>query len=168
MHNLRLCFFFLLGSVLCPAMIFAQAQPSPPSAAATSPNPKTPEEFFARARQLSDLEAAGIPFHLKATYVASGDAEFTSNETYEEWWESKDTWRKEATLGGYRYVGLRKAGVAIFTRPQTTFLSDCGKQRKLYSSEFPPMLAFPGGAESKSACFSKNKKSPLTVAFHAG
>ena len=88
----------------------APAANLPPSKAATAaaplPDPKTPEEFFARARQLSDLEAAGIPFHLKATYVASGDTEFTGNGTYEEWWQSKDLWRKEATLGDYRYVAV--------------------------------------------------------------
>ena len=112
MNNLRLCCLFLLGSVLCPAMISSQAQP--PSSPAATAAPKTPAEFFARARQLSDLEAAGIPFHLKATYVASGNAEFTGNGTYEEWWESKDTWRKEATLGDYRYVGIRNAGVSHF------------------------------------------------------
>ena len=33
------------------------------AAAASLPDPQTPEEFFARARQLSDLEASGIPFH---------------------------------------------------------------------------------------------------------
>jgi len=87
------------------------------------PDPQTPEEFFARARQLSDLEASGIPFHLKATYVASGDAEFTGNGTYEEWWQSKDLcgkkprWRlqvcgdserdKHAVYGSSTYVPLR-------------------------------------------------------------
>jgi TonB family protein len=85
----------------------AAATPSAPVAVA---NPQTPEEFFARARQLSDLEASGIPFHLKATYVASGDAEFTGNGTYEEWWQSKDLWRKEATLGGYKYVEIQYGG----------------------------------------------------------
>jgi TonB family protein len=93
----------------------ATAPTSPPSsataAAAPLPDPKTPEEFFARARQLSDLEASGIPFHLKATYVASGDAEFTGNGTYEEWWQSKDFWRKEATLGDYKYVAIMINGV---------------------------------------------------------
>ncbi|MEO6828359.1 MAG: energy transducer TonB [Acidobacteriaceae bacterium] len=79
-------------------------------AAAAQPavaNPKTPAEFFARARQLSDLEAAGIPFHLKATYVATGDTEFTGNGTYEEWWQSNDVWRKEATLGKYKWVEIK-------------------------------------------------------------
>lgn len=78
-----------------------------PSTPAPLPDPKTPEEFFARARQLSDLEASGIPFHLKATYVASGDAEFTGNGTYEEWWQSDDLWRTEATLGDFKYVVFR-------------------------------------------------------------
>ncbi|MGC1872444.1 MAG: energy transducer TonB, partial [Acidobacteriaceae bacterium] len=91
------------------------AAPTPPVSSATTataplPDPKTPQEFFARARALSDLEASGIPFHLKATYVASGDAEFTGNGTYEEWWQSKDLWRKEATLGDYRYVAIRSGG----------------------------------------------------------
>jgi hypothetical protein len=71
----------------------------PPTVVATLPDPQTPQEFFARARALSDLTAAAVPFHLKATYVASGDTEFTGNGTYEEWWQSKDLWRKEATLG---------------------------------------------------------------------
>jgi TonB family protein len=92
----------------------AAAPATPPSsataAAAPLPDPKTPEEFFARARQLSDLEASGIPFHLKATYVASGDAEFTGNGTYQEWWQSKDLWRKEATLGDYKYVEVEYGG----------------------------------------------------------
>lgn len=90
----------------------APTPPLPPgkTAPAPLPDPKTPEEFFARARQLSDLEASGIPFHLKATYVASGDAEFTGNGTYEEWWQSKDLWRKEATLGDYKYVEIQYLG----------------------------------------------------------
>ena len=87
----------------------APTSPLPPAKAAPAPmpDPKTPEEFFARARQLSDLEASGVPFHLKATYVATGDAEFTGNGTYEEWWQSKDLWRKEATLGDYKYVEIQ-------------------------------------------------------------
>ncbi|MGC2510367.1 MAG: hypothetical protein WA430_07350, partial [Acidobacteriaceae bacterium] len=102
----------------------AQTQPaaSPPAAAPTPPlppgktdpaplpDPQTPEEFFARARALSDLEASGIPFHLKATYVASGDTEFTGNGTYEEWWQSKDLWRKEATLGNFKYLAIMNHG----------------------------------------------------------
>lgn len=88
------------------------AKPDTPQAASPSTlaTPQTPEEFFARARQLSDLEAAGIPFHLKATYVASGDTEFTGNGTYEEWWKSESTWRKEATLGNFRYVAIAMGG----------------------------------------------------------
>lgn len=95
---LLMCFGFSL------VYAAAQTQPAagPPAAAPTTPvssakaaaaplpDPQTPEEFFARARQLSDLEASGIPFHLKAAYVATGDAEFTGNGTYEEWWQSKD------------------------------------------------------------------------------
>jgi protein TonB len=90
-----------------PAAAPTTPQPSAKAAATPLPDPQTPEEFFARARQLSDLEASGIPFHLKATYVASGDAEFTGNGTYEEWWQSKDLWRKEATLGDYKYVEIQ-------------------------------------------------------------
>ncbi|MHB8301261.1 MAG: energy transducer TonB [Acidobacteriaceae bacterium] len=113
MHNLRLVLLYLLCSCFCPACLLAQAQPSPstaPSATASSAKPvtpKTPAEFFARARQLSDLIAAGVPFHLKATYVASGDTEFTGNGTFEEWWQWKDLWRKEVTLGDYKYVFVR-------------------------------------------------------------
>ena len=95
------------------AKLISQTQPAAtapaatPTAAPTQSDPQTPQEFFARAGQLSDLEASGIPFHLKATYVASGDAEFTGNGTYEEWWQSKDLWRTEATLGDYKYVVIR-------------------------------------------------------------
>ena len=85
-------------------------QPSAKAVGAPLPDPQTPEEFFARARALSDLEASGIPFHLKATYVASGNTEFTGNGTYEEWWQSKDLWRKEATLGDYKYVEIHSGG----------------------------------------------------------
>jgi TonB family protein len=111
-----------LGFSLVNAAAQTQAAAGPPAAAPTTPvssakaaatplpDPQTPEEFFARARQLSDLEASGIPFHLKATYVASGDAEFTGNGTYEEWWQSKDLWRKEATLGDYKYVETEYGG----------------------------------------------------------
>jgi hypothetical protein len=113
------CLGLLAGMVRAGAQSIVAAGPpaaatsptSPPSAATSAPaplpDPKTPEEFFARARQLSDLEASGVPFHLKATYVASGDAEFTGNGTYEEWWQSKDLWRKEATLGDYKYVEIQ-------------------------------------------------------------
>ena len=106
LYILAILFFCLPvpSSVLC-----AQAQQpiAPASSAATTiaaANPKTPEEFFARAHQLSDLEAAGFPFHLKATFVASGAADFTGSGTFEEWWQSKNLWRKEATLGNYRWV----------------------------------------------------------------
>ena len=92
----------------------ADATAAKPVSTAILDNPRTPAEFFARARQISDLEAGGIPFHLKATYVATGDTEFTGNGTYEKWWQSKDNWRTEATLGDYRYVGIRKAGVTRF------------------------------------------------------
>lgn len=80
---------------------------TPTQAAAAFPDPKTPAEFFARAGQYNDLIAGRTPFHMKATFVASGDAEFTGNGTFEEWWQWKDLWRKEATLGGYKYVYLR-------------------------------------------------------------
>jgi TonB family protein len=93
-----------------PAAAPTTNHPPVQAAAAPLPDPKTPEEFFARARQLSDLEASGVPFHLKATYVASGDTEFTGNGTYEEWWQSKDRWRKEATLGDFRYVAINNGG----------------------------------------------------------
>ncbi len=102
--------------LLAPATLHSQTQPTtPPTQTATAPtaNPKTPNEFFARARQLQDLEAAGIPFHLKATYVATGDVEFTGNGTYEIWWQSKDVWRKEATLGNYKFVSVHNGSQAI-------------------------------------------------------
>jgi TonB family protein len=102
-----------------PAAAPATNLPPPKNAAVPLPDPQTPEEFFARARQLSDLEASGIPFHLKATYVASGDTEFTGNGTYEEWWQSKDLWRTEATLGDYKYVVIRNGATtnAYATNP---------------------------------------------------
>jgi TonB family protein len=110
-----MCFGFSLvyaAAQTQPAASPQAAAPTPPlppgkTAPTPLPDPQTPEEFFARARALSDLEASGVPFHLKATYVASGDAEFTGNGTYEEWWRSKDLWRKEATLGDYKYVAIK-------------------------------------------------------------
>jgi TonB family protein len=101
----------LLCLSIAPANLRGQTQPanvpaSPAARAVAAPNPKTPEEFFARACQLSDLEASGIPFHLKAAYVATGDAKLTGHGTYEEWWRSEDVWRKEATLGDYKYVAI--------------------------------------------------------------
>jgi TonB family protein len=115
---LLICIGLLAGNAAAqtqPAAASPAAAPTSPTspaktAATPLPDPKTPQEFFARARALGDLEASGIPFHLKATYVASGDAEFTGNGTYEEWWQSKDLWRKEATLGGYKYVAIRSGG----------------------------------------------------------
>ena len=113
-----MCFGFSLvyaAAQTQPAAGPPAAAPTPPlppgkAAAAPFPDPQTPEEFFARARALSDLEASGIPFHLKATYVASGDTEFTGNGTYEEWWQSKDLWRKEATLGNFKYLAIMNHG----------------------------------------------------------
>jgi TonB family protein len=114
MHNLRLLCTLLLCLLLFHAMLRAQATPTAPPATSAIPaaaaNPKTPIELLARACQLSDLIAAGIPFQLKASYVATGDAEFTGIGTYEEWWQSKESWRKEATLGDYKYVTFTKDG----------------------------------------------------------
>jgi TonB family protein len=109
---------FLFLAVIFPACVVAQqiAVRAAPVSQQPVANPKTPQEFFTRARQLSDLEAAGIPFHLKATYVASGDTEFTGNGTYEEWWQSKDVWRKEATLGNFTWVQIKNgAEPALYT-----------------------------------------------------
>lgn len=109
-------FFFCL--TLSSASLLAQTKPStaPTAVATASPNspvtpaisayPKTPTEFFARARQLSDLEACGIPFHLQATFVVGG-RQPDSNGTYEEWWQSKNLWRKEATLRKFHYVAIQ-------------------------------------------------------------
>jgi TonB family protein len=44
---------------------------------------------------------------LKATYGASGETEFTGNGTYEEWWQSENHWRRQATLGSYHYVSIQ-------------------------------------------------------------
>ncbi len=77
------------------------------------PEFNTPEQLFTYARQLNDPEAAGTPFHLKASFVASGDTEFTGKGTYEEWWQSKDIWRKEATLGDYKYVAIHNGATNL-------------------------------------------------------
>lgn len=183
-----------LGAVLiCLAMwgarVSAQTQPAagPPAAAPTAPvtstkaavtplpDPQTPTEFFAQARQLSDLEASGIPFHLKATYVASGDTEFTGNGTYEEWWQSKDVWRTEATLDDYKYVvikngattsayatgpylplRLRQAMDAVLVR----FAADAGTSRKwkiqhtkLSGSDFSVLFKSDSCGGLEVACF---------------
>ena len=184
MNNLRLCFLFLLGSVLCPAMIVAQGPPpASPAAAIAAPSgakklsaPSTPEEFFARARRWSDLIAAGAPFHLKATYIATGDAEFIGSGTFEEWWQWKDLWRKQVTLGNYRYVLVRNgyqlaefatgAYIPLRLRQATAFTlvnvadnAGLGGGWTLAKTEEGSQTL--NVAESKTACFSKNKKSPL-------
>ena len=116
MRRSRFCLFFASSLLLATACGVSQTTPAPagPSAPASAPTaiatPKTPAEFFARARQLSDLEAAGIPFHLKATYVAAGKTEFTGNGTYEEWWRSDQLWRKEVTLENFRYLLFKRDG----------------------------------------------------------
>lgn len=123
MRQPRIVPIFLLCLILSAATLLGQTKPpTTPAAPATAtapkpattpattpalPNPKTPAEFFARARQLSDLEASGIPFHLKATFVVSGDKVFTGNGTYEEWWQDKDHWRKTATLNKFSYVAFK-------------------------------------------------------------
>lgn len=111
-----------------PAPSAAPVAAAPTTAPAKSPvttvisaYPKTPAEFFARARQLSDLEAAGIPFHLKATFVASGETKSMKNGTIEVWWISKDAWRKEATLGDFRWVSLNSGPKpGFYTSPGPT------------------------------------------------
>jgi TonB family protein len=108
--SVLLCLMIFCAHMLGQTQPEASAPAATPAAAPALPNPQTPQEFFARARALSDLEASGIPFHLKATYVASGDAEFTGNGTYEEWWQSKDLWRKEATLGDFKYLETEYGG----------------------------------------------------------
>ena len=155
----------------------APTSPSSPAkaAAAPLPDPRTPEEFFARARQLSDLEASGIPFHLKATYVASGDAEFTGNGTYEEWWQSKDLWRTEATLDDYKYVVIKNGATtsAYATEPYlplrlrqamdavlVRFAADAGTSRKwkiqhtkLSGSDFAVLFKSDSCGGVEVACF---------------
>jgi TonB family protein len=81
---------------------------SPPATPVRTP--ETPEQFLARARQLTDLEASRLPFHLKATFIASGHAQFTGKGTYEEWWQSKDDWRVDAVLKNYRLVEIEQGG----------------------------------------------------------
>lgn len=93
--------------VFCFLLPPAFAQSSAPASPASTTPPRTAAEFFARVDQLSDLEASGIPFHLKATYVAVGDTEFKGNGTYEYWWQSEAHWRREATLGSYRYISIQ-------------------------------------------------------------
>lgn len=113
--------FLLLLAFFIPAPLPGQSTSNPPAgkaAAATvvpaekvpTPKTETREDFFARAQKLSDLESAGIPFHLKATYTAAGNTEFTGNGTYEEWWVSKGEWRKDTTLESYRLVEITKNG----------------------------------------------------------
>jgi TonB family protein len=122
--SLMAAFFVALSLGLAPPPAISQSARTAPAGASTPAvappvaaiiAPKTPEEFFARARQLSDLKAAGIPFHLKANYVAAGEAEFTGQGTYEIWWETKDDWRVDATLESFHYVAFRKSGeLAVF------------------------------------------------------
>ncbi len=119
MKNSRFFSTAFLCATCCVTGLHAQSQPTAPvapivpSAATATASPQTPEEFFSRARQLNDPEAAGIPFHMKTTFVASGDTEFTGNGTYEEWWQSKDIWRKEATLGDYKYIAIQNGEKSV-------------------------------------------------------
>ncbi|MGC1781575.1 MAG: energy transducer TonB [Acidobacteriaceae bacterium] len=112
-----LVLFFCL--IFPAAALRAQTQPATaapvPSTtpAPTAANPKTPAEFFARARQLSDLEATGIPFHLKATFVASGAANYKANGTYEVWWKDKDHWRKEASVRDSQSLLIKNGGQVV-------------------------------------------------------
>ncbi len=146
MNRLRTLTVFLF----LPLALYArQAMPAATNRATTAAvaivTPKMPEEFFDRARQLSDLIAAGIPFHLKATYVATGDADFfTGNGTFEEWWKSKDTWRKEVTLGNYKYVLIKNNGK--FARYDTSAYIPLRLQQVVQSLPVPfPSLAVASG-----------------------
>lgn len=108
MRRLLFRSLFVLGWCAVAGMAAAQTLPNPAPPPASAPsvvaNPQTPEEFFARARQLSDLEAGGIPFHLKATISLDKNTGLRETGSYEEWWVTPHMWRKEVTLGTFRYL----------------------------------------------------------------
>ena len=135
-----------------PSTTSAAPPASAPSAIATAADPQTPAEFFARARQLSDLEASGIPFHLKATFVASGDAEFTGDGTYEEWWKDKENWRKEATLGNFRYVAFQNG------RDKQIFTSSSYVPLRLRQALDAVLIRVPADAATSGDWKMQNKK----------
>jgi len=64
--------------------------------------------YFDRARKLSELRIEGAQaFHLRASFEASGTAEFTGIGNYEETWVSPTQWRRQATLGGHIVIETR-------------------------------------------------------------
>lgn len=73
------------------------------------PNRKPPaNSFFDRARAVQGIRVKdSSPFHLKATFNATGDAETIGTGTYEETWVSPTQWRREATLGGKTVIESR-------------------------------------------------------------
>jgi len=71
----------------------------------------TPDQLVYQLGQHMLVRQAGSPpFHLKASFTASGNVEFKGDGTYEEWWVSKDQWRKEVTLGKYHLLLVSSAG----------------------------------------------------------
>jgi TonB family protein len=141
-----------ISSALCAALLSAlclsptinvQAQTQPPVSSTTAPSapaaqPKGPEEFFTRARRLNNLVSAGVPFHLKMTFVAEGNAESHGNGTYEEWWQSKDVWRKEATFGDFKYAAI-KNGKAAAANATADYLPFAVIQIMKLTKKFPEL-----------------------------
>jgi hypothetical protein len=84
------------------------------------PNLPAASSYFDRARQLSSLRVEGAqPFHLRASFEASGSAELTGVGTYEETWVSPTRWRREAILGGHTVTETRNEdlGFRKFDQP---------------------------------------------------
>jgi TonB family protein len=67
--------------------------------------PTTAEQWIAKANAASDIRAKGSPpFHLHATFHASGKLEVTGDGTYDLLWFSPTRWREEVTFGALHYV----------------------------------------------------------------
>lgn len=78
-----------------------------------APNLPEASNYFDRARQLSGLRLEGAqPFHLKASFEASGDAELVGKGTYDETWISPTQWKREASLGGHIVAETRNGDLA--------------------------------------------------------
>jgi outer membrane biosynthesis protein TonB len=73
------------------------------------PNRRPPSKhFFDKAREVNDIRLKGSPpFHLKASFEATGEADVTGKGTYEETWISPAQWRREASINGHTVVETR-------------------------------------------------------------
>src|SRR5579864_9520848 len=62
------------------------------------------EQLISQALQLSDIRAPGAPsFHLRVSFQNLGEGPLNTG-TYAETWMSKEQWRREVEIGGFRRI----------------------------------------------------------------